>query len=174
MLQALKSVVVVRIHLPQNICDEQREMADEKQAAGDSNGEKYALKNHMDDSEMIGNDSTVKFINGDKTSEVAIIDKEKTSNEEFVGLTKEELMKFADDPFWRRLRIILMVLFVLVWVIMLAAAVAIIVIAPKCPPQPDLDWWQKTVIYHVHPQSFLASNGQDLGDINGKSWFNFG
>jgi len=144
-------------------------MADEKQAAGDIAGEKDALKNHMDDSEHVGNDSTVKFLNGDKTSEVAIIDKNKTSKEEFVGLTKDELMQFASDPFWRRVRIILMVLFVIVWVVMLAAAVAIIVVAPKCPPRPELDWWQKTVVYHVHPQSFLASNGQDFGDINGKN-----
>jgi len=143
-------------------------MADEKHASGDITAEKNALNYHMDDSEHVGNDSNVRFLNGDKTSEVAIIDKDKRSNEEFVGLTKEELMKFANDPFWRRVRIILMVLFVITWVVMLASAVAIIVIAPKCPPQPDLDWWQKTVIYHIHPQSFLASDGQDFGDINGK------
>lgn len=142
-------------------------MADEKHASGDITAEKNALNYHMDDSEHVGNDSNVRFLNGDKTSEVAIIDKDKRSNEEFVGLTKEELMKFANDPFWRRVRIILMVLFVITWVVMLAAAVAIIVIAPKCPPQPDLDWWQKTVIYHIHPQSFLASDGQYFGDING-------
>jgi len=142
-------------------------MADEKQAVD----EKNALDNHMDDSEHVGNDSTVKFLNGagDKTSELSIVDKEKTSNDEFIGLTKEELMKFASDPFWRRVRIILMALFVIVWVVMLAAAIAIIVVAPKCPPRPDLDWWQKTIVYHVHPQSFLASNGQDFGDINGKN-----
>jgi len=148
-------------------------MADEKQAVGDAADEKNALKYHMDDSEHIANDSTVKFLNGsDKTSEVAIIDKDKRSNEEFVGLTKEELMKYANDPFWRRVRIILMVVFVITWVVMLAAAIAIIVVAPKCPPQPDLDWWQKTVIYHIHPQSFLASGGQAFGDLNGKNcWF---
>jgi len=144
-------------------------MADGKEAMDNINDEKNALKNHMDDSEHIGHDSTVKFLNGDKTSEMSIIDKEKTSNDEFVGLTKEELMKFANDPFWRRVRIVLMVLFLIVWVVMLAAAIAIIVVAPKCPPRPDLDWWQKTIVYHIHPQSFLASNGQEFGDINGKN-----
>jgi len=143
-------------------------MADEKPAVGAASDEKNALKNHMDDSEHVGNDSTVKFLNGDKASEVSIVDKDKTSTEEFVGLTKEELMKYASDPYWRRVRIIVMVLFVMIWVVMLAAAVAIIVIAPKCPPQPDLDWWQKTVVYHIHPQSFLASKGEAFGDINGK------
>jgi len=146
-------------------------MADQKQAMGDVNDEKNALKYNADDSEHIGNDSTVKFLNGDKT-QVEIIDKDKSSTEEFVGFTKEELMKYANDPFWRRVRITLMVLFVITWFVMLAAAIAIIVVAPKCPPQPDLDWWQKTVIYHIHPQSFLASDGQDYGDINGKNcWF---
>jgi len=144
-------------------------MADEKEAVSNTNDKKDALESHVNDSERIGNDSTVKFLGDERTSEVSIVDKDKRSDEEFVGLTKEELMKYASDPFWRRLRIVLMVLFVVGWVVMLAAAVAIIVVAPKCPPRPDLDWWQKTIVYHVHPQSFLASNRQDFGDINGKN-----
>lgn len=142
-------------------------MADEKEVVSNTNDKKDALESHVNDSERIGNDSTVKFLGDERTSEVSIVDKDKRSDEEFVGLTKEELMKYASDPFWRRLRIVLMVLFVVGWVVMLAAAVAIIVVAPKCPPRPDLDWWQKTIVYHVHPQSFLASNRQDFGDING-------
>ena len=50
----------------------------------------------------------------------------------FVGLGKEELMKYANDPFWVRLRWILFVLFWILWVAMLAGAIVIIVLAPKC------------------------------------------
>lgn len=50
----------------------------------------------------------------------------------FVGLGKEELMKYANDPFWVRLRWILFVLFWLLWIAMLAGAIIIIVKAPQC------------------------------------------
>jgi glycosidase len=59
------------------------------------------------------------------------------------------------------------VIFALSFVGMLAAAIAIIVTAPKCPPQPNLDWWQKAVIYHIHPQSFFDTNADGFGDIEG-------
>ena len=115
-----------------------------------------------------GNDSTVKFVNGDLDPEVAVKGKEKEDENEFVGLKKEELMKYATDPYWVKVRIILLVLFALCWFAMLAAAIAIIVIAPKCPPQPNLDWWQKSIIYHVHPQSFLDSDDDGFGDVKGR------
>jgi len=50
----------------------------------------------------------------------------------FVGLGKEELMKYANDPFWVRLRWILFILFWLIWLAMLVGAIVIIVLAPKC------------------------------------------
>merc|ERR1712211_46557 len=60
--------------------------------------------------------------------------KEKEKEEEgFKGLSKEELMQFANDPFWVRLRWTLFVLFWIVWVAMLVASVVIIIYAPKCP-----------------------------------------
>jgi len=50
----------------------------------------------------------------------------------FVGLGKEELMKYANDPFWVKLRWFLFILFWILWVAMLAGAIVIIVLAPKC------------------------------------------
>jgi glycosidase len=152
-------------------------MEDEKKGLDNSNDEKAVLKNHAVDGHSVealsadvtsgfGNDSTVKFINGDKDPELTIASNE-LATDEFVGLKKEELLKYANDPYWVRVRIVLLVLFGLGWVAMLAAAIAIIVVAPKCPPQPNLDWWQKSIIYHIHPQSFLDTNADQFGDING-------
>ncbi|CAG9565187.1 unnamed protein product [Danaus chrysippus] len=59
------------------------------------------------------------------------------ANKRFTGLTKEELMKYAEDPFWVRLRWFMFVLFWSLWLCMLAGAIAIIVRAPRCvAPEP--------------------------------------
>lgn len=65
------------------------------------------------------------------------------------GLTKEELMKYVDDPFWIRLRWFLFVAFWFVWIAMLAGAVAIIVMAPKCYPPEPKKWWEKNPIVEL-------------------------
>lgn len=49
-----------------------------------------------------------------------------------VGLTKEELMKYANEPFWVRLRNILFAVFWIVWVAILVAAVGYVINSPKC------------------------------------------
>lgn len=58
-------------------------------------------------------------------------------------MTKDELMKYANDPFWVRLRWVLFVFFWLLWVAMLAGAIAIIIFAPKCAAPSPLAWYKK-------------------------------
>lgn len=63
------------------------------------------------------------------------------------GMGKEELMKFANDPFWIRLRWALFIIFWLIWAALLAGAVAIIVMAPKCSaPEPKKLWEESAII----------------------------
>ncbi|XP_038206472.1 uncharacterized protein LOC119828406 isoform X1 [Zerene cesonia] len=68
---------------------------------------------------------------------------------QFTGLTKEELMKYAEDPFWIRLRWFMFVLFWAMWFCMLAGAIAIIVRAPKCAPPPPRTWYEKGPLVDV-------------------------
>lgn len=86
---------------------------------------------------------------------------------QFVGLSKEELMKYANDPFWVRLRMALFVLFWLLWVAMLVGAVAIIVLTPRCAPPPQLAWWQSSPVYNVEVASYADSDNDGTGDFAG-------
>lgn len=84
-----------------------------------------------------------------------------------VGMGKEELMKYANEPYWVRLRMILFVLFWVAWVAMLVGAVAIIILAPRCPPAPRLEWHQKSSMYRVVLKSFKDSDSDGIGDLQG-------
>lgn len=52
-------------------------------------------------------------------------------------------MKYANDPFWVKLRWVLFIFFWGLWIAMLAGAIAIIVYAPKCAAPTPLVWWKK-------------------------------
>lgn len=52
-------------------------------------------------------------------------------------------MKYANDPFWVKLRWVLFVFFWALWIAMLAGAIAIIVYAPKCAAPTPLVWWKR-------------------------------
>ncbi|XP_042232738.1 4F2 cell-surface antigen heavy chain-like isoform X2 [Homarus americanus] len=64
----------------------------------------------------------------------------------FNGLSKEELMKYSDDPFWIRLRWALFILFWVGWAAMLVVAIVIIIQAPRCAPKETLDWVQESAM----------------------------
>ena len=120
--------------------------------------------------------SKVQFINGGTKAAEAHVDIDGKTNlkddQAFVGLSKEELMKFATDPFWIRTRWIMLVLFWVGWFGMLVAAVVIILVAPKCPPRPALYWWQKSAVSEIIPETFYDTNDDGVGDLNGKHCVN--
>ncbi|KAL3874106.1 hypothetical protein ACJMK2_037166 [Sinanodonta woodiana] len=120
----------------------------------------------------------VKFLNGGKGASpgdphVVVDVSSDNSYVSFTGLGKEELMKYADDPFWVRIRYILFALFWIGWLAMLVAAIVIIVLAPRCPERPDLKWYQTEVIYQIFPKSFQDTTvdkneiGAGVGDLQG-------
>ncbi|XP_011155525.2 maltase 1 isoform X2 [Solenopsis invicta] len=85
----------------------------------------------------------VKFIseNGDAKIDIEMV------KAVLSGMGKEELMKFANDPYWIRLRWALFILFWLLWAAMLAGAIAIIVMAPKCSaPEPKKIWEESPIV----------------------------
>lgn len=74
----------------------------------------------------------------------------------FVGMGKEELMKYANDPFWVRLRWFLFIAFWVLWAAMLFGAVAIIYAAPKCDPPPARTWWQEGPLTEMPPETDIS------------------
>jgi len=111
-------------------------------------------------------DPKVKFTGGSET-----VDVEKGGSTGGDGskaaLTKAELMKYATDPFWVRLRWILFILFWICWTAMLVVSVVIIIMAPKCPSPAPKSWWQKRPLYQIQVDAFKDSNGDTKGDLNG-------
>lgn len=75
----------------------------------------------------------------------------------FTGMTKEELMRYANDPFWVRLRWIFFILFWGLWIAMLVGAILIIVGAPKCAAPKALPWYKQGPLVRLRN----GANGAD-------------
>ncbi|XP_014217257.1 neutral and basic amino acid transport protein rBAT isoform X2 [Copidosoma floridanum] len=72
------------------------------------------------------------------------------------GMSKQELLKYANDPFWIKLRWFLFITFWLLWVAMLAGAIAIVVMAPKCNSPAPKKWWEESPIVRLNPSDTPA------------------
>ncbi|EGT42035.1 CBN-ATGP-1 protein [Caenorhabditis brenneri] len=86
-----------------------------------------------------------------------------------IGLTKEQLEKYRNDPFWKPVRTVLFVLFWFAWALMFAGAIAIVVLSPKCAEKQKPDWWQTKVSYQLLTATFYDSDGDGIGDFAGIS-----
>lgn len=69
-------------------------------------------------------------------------------------MDKEELMKYAKDPFWIRLRWFLFITFWVCWAAMLVGAIMIIYEAPKCEPPAPRTWLVNRIVLF----SFITDN----------------
>lgn len=112
-------------------------------------------------------DPKVKFIGGNQTVDLEQGGPAAADKGIKPALTKSELMKYASDPTWVKLRWGLFVLFWLAWVGMLVASVVIIIYAEKCPSPNPKSWWQKKPVYEVYVKSFKDSDGDGVGDLKG-------
>ncbi|KAM3725444.1 Oligo-1,6-glucosidase [Dirofilaria immitis] len=93
------------------------------------------------------------------------VDKSKT--ERLIGLTKEELESYSNDPFWKTVRSVMFVLFWVAWVLMFLAAILLILFSPKCTIEKEPEWWRKHVSYQIFTPSFHDSDSDGIGDFNG-------
>ena len=80
--------------------------------------------------------SRVQFIpkpKGDEKNGEAKVDILNVDDSKKVGLSKEELMKYANDPCWNKIRLVAFMLFWVLWLATFVGAVIIILNAPPCP-----------------------------------------
>lgn len=112
----------------------------------------------------------VKFIpEGEGKNGISSINVDQLKNK-FTGLTKEELMKFANDPFWVHLRWFLFILFWFIWLLMLSAAIFIVIGTPKCKDAPPLAWWERSPLYVLDVKDLVSSTDPEanvIGNIHG-------
>lgn len=83
------------------------------------------------------------------------------------GLTKEELMRYANDPFWIAMRRIFFVLFWLLWTAMLVGAVAIIIMTPGCAKPEEPEWYETSSVYELRVDEFKDGDGDQKSDLAG-------
>ncbi|XP_072744671.1 amino acid transporter heavy chain SLC3A1 [Anoplolepis gracilipes] len=103
----------------------------------------------------------VKFIseNGDVKIDI------EPKKDALAGMNKEELMKFANDPFWVKLRWALFILFWLLWAGMLAGAIAIIAMAPKCSAPEPKKFWEESPIIQLDISDSLNNDLKGLESV---------
>lgn len=88
-------------------------------------------------------------------------------SKEFVGLTKEELKSYINDPRWKRIRWAIALLYIASLALLLIGSILLIWKSPRCPPKTNLVWYEQEIIYELDLRSFRDSNADGIGDIQG-------
>jgi len=138
-------------------------MSDEKNGIknGGANNEDMAPQEDGTKVPLTADGVEVKFSSNDASGD-AKIDMPGTTHV-FSGLTKEELMEYANDPFWKRMRWFLFISFWLAWIAMLVSAIVIIVLAPRCTP--PLHWMQDSAIMGYDQDKIPDVNTDEVMDV---------
>lgn len=114
-----------------------------------------------------GNNKQLVDSNGDKYDELNRMELSDNMEKAYAGMGKEELMKYANSPFWVRLRWLLFVIFWLSWFAMMFGALFIIFMSPKCFPSTKLEWYHKSPVYVVNAAALVDNDGKLLSHIFG-------
>ncbi|KJH50546.1 alpha amylase, catalytic domain protein [Dictyocaulus viviparus] len=90
-----------------------------------------------------------------------------SDKEDTVGLTEEELEPYRDNPRWKCTRMVLFVLFWIVWLLLFGSAIVLVVVSPGCHAKAKPNWWQTAITYSIWVPSFQDSDDDGYGDMQG-------
>lgn len=170
-LLSLSCIRIIRFFLRTTECGRETAKSNMSRPKDDGAANRTSKPDVMEDVDP----EKMRFINGSEeiypndNVTVKIPDEKEIDAATFSGLTKQELMVFADDPFWTKIRNVLMLVFWVFWFGMLISAVLIIIFTPGCPVEPQMTWLQEAKVYQIFPRSFLDTDHDGIGDIKGKS-----
>lgn len=138
-------------------------MSDEKNGIknGGANNEDMAPQEDGTKVPLTADGAEVKFSSNDASGD-AKIDMPGTAPV-FSGLTKDELMAYANDPFWKKMRWFLFISFWLAWLAMLVAAIVIIILAPRCTP--PLHWMQDSAMMGFDQDKIPDINADEVQNV---------
>lgn len=106
--------------------------------------------------------------NNNVTDEIEVsVPASKKKAAEFVGLTKDQVLKYGTSPAWVRARRIIFVLFWLAVISMIVLAIVFVYVTPKCARVEKMPWYQKDIVYQIDVQNFKDTNGDGVGDLEG-------
>lgn len=114
-----------------------------------------AVEKLMEEGKKKGDSTSDKY---DELNKLELSDHTETA---YAGMGKEELMKYANSPFWVRIRWFLFVTFWLSWFAMMFGALFIIFLTPKCFSVSKYEWYQKSPVYIINAASLVSQNGLD-------------
>ncbi|CAD5219588.1 unnamed protein product [Bursaphelenchus okinawaensis] len=122
--------------------------------------EKLVIDPAVDNVVVDNGDTQVKFTKDGESIDLK-------PEQKLIGLTKEQLEKYRNDPFWKSARYFVFALFWIIWLVMFVGAILIVVTSAKCAPKKEQAWFQNTVAYQIFTPSFKDSDKDGVGDFNG-------
>lgn len=77
------------------------------------------------------------------------------------------MKSYVNNPKWKRIRWALAGIYLALILLLLAGSIYLVLTSPACPTKPNLNWFQREIIYEIDLPTFYDGNGDGIGDLTG-------